>query len=145
MGVEIDISYQNLVDLAVRAFDNFGGENGIYIDAVIGAQGVFSGVEAVHGEGAAGDIQVTDAYPVTGDLVFYILVFDFQPFSFVDGFEDVAVGVIHRDSSPRPFLTACPLILPAFSERLHFPGLPFPLKALPISDCRKSCNSIPAD
>ena len=41
------------------------------------------------------NVKITDAYPVVGDLVFYVLVFDFEPFSFVDGFEDVAVGVGH--------------------------------------------------
>lgn len=95
VGVEVNVPYKLLVDLAVGAFDDFGGEDGVYVNAVVGSQGVFCGVQALYGEGAGNDVQVTDAYPVVGDLVFYVLVFDFEPFAFVDGFEDVAVGGGH--------------------------------------------------
>ena len=55
-------------------------------------------MQSVHGKRALYRVQAADADPVSGDLFLFVFIFDLQPFSFVDGPENVVAYGVHIGS-----------------------------------------------
>lgn len=61
-------------------------------------------MKAVDGKRAPCRVEVTDSDPVFCDLSVFVPVFDFQPFAFVNGSENIVIYIVHRfpDSAASP-------------------------------------------
>jgi hypothetical protein len=98
VGVLADVLHQLLIDRLIRPLHDLRGQNGIYVDGFIAFCGIPAKVQAVHGQGTLLGIQALDADPVFRDLAFSVPVLDLQPFSLVDGSENVTADIVHRNA-----------------------------------------------
>ena len=95
MGVQINVLYQFLIYRTIGTLYNIGRTNGIDIYGIKGACGVLSQMQTVHGKRPLSYIQIPDSDPVFCNFIFFIPVLYAQPFSLMNGSENVTVNSIH--------------------------------------------------